>query len=290
MYNEISKAIQESGFQIQNFQFIRDGSAYTSYKMINYNLKEEKTIDIKEIKVEKIEKYQNNNKSKALGDYAIKITFNQKVDNLKIKNFIIKNALIKEVEQDKNSYILYLDHFTNFNKVAVKLTDIKKRGFKFNLSDNSVEFEVKKFDKKPEAIVKAVGENEVLISNVKSGMQYRNNLNQWIDIKTESFIAENIVLGRLQFRWKDSFDKFASDIQNVQITKTNDVYNIVKLEKPNTIIGVDNIMQYRVINKNSQWEDIISNKIENLKPATYEIRTKANNNSLASNSHQITIN
>nr|WP_258176906.1 hypothetical protein [Mycoplasma leachii] len=188
------------------------------------------------------------------------------------------------------SYILYLDHFTNFNKVDVKLTDIKKRGFKFNLSDNSVEFEVKKFDKKPEAIVKAVGENEVLISNVKSGIQYRNNLNQWIDIKTESFIVENIVPGRLQFRWKDSFDKFASDIQNVQITKTNDVYNIVKLEKPNTIIGVDNIMQYRVINKNSQWEDIISNKIENLKPGTYEIRTKANNNSLASNSHQITIN
>ncbi|ADR24239.1 conserved domain protein [Mycoplasma leachii PG50] len=94
----------------------------------------------------------------------------------------------------------------------------------------------------------------------------------------------------MQFRWKDSFDKFASDIQNVQITKTNDVYNIVKLEKPNTIIGVDNIMQYRVINKNSQWEDIISNKIKNLKPGTYEIRTKANNNSLASNSHQITIN
>ncbi|MCK8462150.1 lipoprotein [Mycoplasma capricolum subsp. capricolum] len=290
MYNEISKAIQESGFQIQNFQFIRDGSAYTSYKTINYNLKEEKTIDIKEIKTEKIEKYQNNNKSKALGDYAIKITFNQKVDNLKIKNFMIENALIKEIEQDKNSYILYLDHFTNFNKVNVKLTDIKKRGFKFNLSDNSVEFEVKKFDKKPEAIVKAVGENEVLISNVKSGMQYRNNLSQWIDIKTESFIAENIVLGRLQFRWKDSFDKFASDIQNVEITKANDVYNIVKLEKPNTIIGVDNTMEYRVINKNSQWESIISNKIENLKSGTYEIRTKANNNSLASNSHQITIN
>ncbi|XWT73578.1 hypothetical protein V2P73_03775 [Mycoplasma capricolum subsp. capricolum] len=49
-------------------------------------------------------------------------------------------------------------------------------------------------------------------------------------------------------------------------------------------------MEYRVINKNSQWESIISNKIENLKSGTYEIRTKANNNSLASNSHQITIN
>ncbi|UVO24640.1 hypothetical protein zly1402F_04260 [Mycoplasma capricolum subsp. capripneumoniae] len=121
-------------------------------------------------------------------------------------------------------------------------------------------------------------------------MQYRNNLSQWIDIKTESFIAENIVLGRLQFRWKDSFDKFASDIQNVEITKANDVYNIVKLEKPNTIIGVDNTMEYRVINKNSQWESIISNKIDNLKLGTYKIRTKANNNSLASNSHQITIN
>ncbi|ADK69339.1 hypothetical protein V2P57_00875 [Mycoplasma mycoides subsp. mycoides] len=58
----------------------------------------------------------------------------------------------------------------------------------------------------------------------------------------------------------------------------------------NTITGVDDTMQYRVINKNSQWENIISNKLENLKPGTYEIRTKANDKELASNSHQVIIN
>ncbi|QVK07007.1 MAG6410 family transglutaminase-related lipoprotein [Mycoplasma mycoides] len=288
MYSEISKSFSDAGLEIMDYKLVRSSSGYTSYKTINYVLKDNKTGK-KDIKVQNVKKYIVKDKSKTLGSYAIKIDLSEKVDGLKPGNFIIENAMINQVKQDNNSYILYLDHFKNFNKVTVKINDIKKRGYKFTLSNNTIEFDVQKFKDTPQAIVKAIDEKEVLITNVKPGMQYRNNINKWIDITSESFIANNIVLGKLQFRWKDSYDKFASDVQTVEISKAIDVYNMIKVQA-NTITGVDDTMEYRVINKNSQWENIISNKLENLKPGTYEIRTKANDKELASNSHQVTIN
>ncbi|QVK02119.1 lipoprotein [Mycoplasma mycoides subsp. capri] len=287
MYSEISKSFSDAGLEITDYKFVASSLGYTPYKIINYTLKDNKT-EKKDIKVQSVEKYVEKDKSKTLGHYAIKVNLSEKVDGLKPGNFNIENAMINQVKQEDNSYILYLDHFKNFNKVTVKINDIKKRGYKFTLSNNTVEFDVQKFKEIPQAIVKAIDENEVLISNVKPGMQYRNNINKWIDITSESFIANNIVLGKLQFRWKDSYDKFASDVQTVEISKAIDVYNMIKVQA-NTITGVDDTMEYRVINKNSQWENIISNKLENLKPGTYEIRTKANDKELASNSHQVTI-
>ncbi|WFQ96257.1 lipoprotein [Mycoplasma feriruminatoris] len=291
MYSDILKSIESAGLKLKenkNFEIVR-GNAYSSYRTINYLLESNNQSLIKEVNVQSIEKYTETDKSKVLGKYAIKVNLSEKVDGLKAGNFTIENAMIKEVRQDGNSYILYLDHFKNFGKITVKLNNIKKRGFKFTISNSSVTFNVEKFKDKPQAIVKTIDENRVFITNVKPGMQYRNNINDWIDINQESFIA-NIVLGRLQFRFKDSYDKFASDVQNIEITKARDVYNMVKLESPNTIIGVDNTMEYRVINKNSQWEKIIGTKIKNLKSGTYEIRSKANDKQLASNPHQVTIN
>ncbi|WFQ94608.1 MAG6410 family transglutaminase-related lipoprotein [Mycoplasma feriruminatoris] len=287
MYEEIANAFNQAGVEIQDFKFVRDGLVYTSHKTINYVLKGKNISSIRDIGVQSIENYSD--KSKVLGKYAIKVTLSEKVDGLKPGNFTIENAMIKEAKQDGKSYILYLDHFKTFGNVTVKLTDIKKKGYKFNSLNQTITFNVEKFKEKPKAIVKTIDENRVLITNVKPGMQYRNNINDWIDINQESFIA-NIVLGRLQFRFKDSYDKFASDVQNIEITKARDVYNMVKLEGSNTIIGVDNTMEYRVINKNSQWEKIIGTKIENLKSGTYEIRSKANDKQLASNPHQVTIN
>ncbi|QVK09185.1 MAG6410 family transglutaminase-related lipoprotein [Mycoplasma mycoides] len=288
MYSEISKSFSDAGLEIIDYKFVASSLGYTPYKIINYMLKDNKTGK-KDIKVQKIDKYIEKDKSKTLGHYAIKINLSEKVDGLKAGNFNIENAMIKELKQEDNSYILYLDHFKNFNKVTIKINDIKKRGYKFTLSNNTIEFDVQKFKDTPQVIVKAIDEKEVLISNIKPGMQYRNNINKWIDITSESFIANNIVPGKLQFRWKDSYDKFASDVQTVEISKAIDVYNMIKVQA-NTITGVDDTMEYRVINKNSQWENIISNKLENIKPGTYEIRTKANDKELASNSHQVTIN
>ncbi|ACU78965.1 putative liporotein [synthetic Mycoplasma mycoides JCVI-syn1.0] len=287
LYSTISDSFTKSNLELLKYT-ISKTNAFSSYKTINYMLKDNKS-ETKDIQVQKIEKYVEKDKSKTLGHYAIKINLSEKVDGLKPGNFNIENAMIKELKQEDNSYILYLDHFKNFNKVTVKINDIKKRGYKFNLSNNIVTFDVQKFKEIPQAIVKAIDEKEVLINNVKPGMQYRNNINRWIDITSESFIANNIVFGKLQFRWKDSYDKFASDVQTVEISKAIDVYNMIKVQT-NTITGVDDTMEYRVINKNSQWENIISNKLENLKPGTYEIRTKANDKELASNSHQVNIN
>ncbi|WFQ95432.1 MAG6410 family transglutaminase-related lipoprotein [Mycoplasma feriruminatoris] len=288
VYGAISEAFDKAELEIRNHTVFKD-SAYSSYNIVSYWLENKKEIQVRNVKVQSVDKYTESHTSKILGKYAIKINLSEKVDGLKAGNFTIENAMIKEVRQDGNSYILYLDHFKNFGKITVKLNNIKKRGFKFTISNSSVTFNVEKFKDKPQAIVKTIDENRVLITNVKPGMQYRNNINDWIDITEQSFIA-NIVLGRLQFRFKDSYDKFASDVQNIEITKARDVYNMVKLESPNTIIGVDNTMEYRVINKNSQWEKIIGTKIENLKSGTYEIRSKANDKQLASNPHRVTIN
>ncbi|QVK06145.1 MAG6410 family transglutaminase-related lipoprotein [Mycoplasma mycoides] len=287
LYSTISDSFTKSNLELLKYT-ISKTNPFSSYKTINYMLKDNKS-ETKDVQVQNIEKYVEKDKSKTLGNYAIKINLSEKVDGLKAGNFNIENAMIKELKQEDNSYILYLDHFKNFNEVIVKINDIKKRGYKFTLSNNTVEFDVQKFKDTPQAIVKAIDENEVLITNVKPGMQYRNNINKWIDITSENFIANNIVFGKLQFRWKDSYDKFASDVQTVEISKAIDVYNMIKVQA-NTITGVDDTMEYRVINKNSQWENIISNKLENLKPGTYEIRTKANDKELASNSHQVTIN
>lgn len=291
MYVDILESINKAGLKLKenkNFE-ISKNNAYFSYKTINYLLEPKQKLETKDIQVQNVEKYVEKDKSKTLGHYAIKINLNEKIDGLKSGNFNIENAMIKEIKQKDNSYILYLDHFKNFNKVTVKINDIKKRGYKFTLSNNTIEFDVQKFKEIPQAVVKAIDENEVLITNVKPGMQYRNNINKWIDITKESFIANNIVPGKLQFRWKNSYDKFASAVQTIEISKAIDVYNVIKVQA-NTITGVDDTMQYRVINKNSQWENIISNKLENLKSGTYEIRTKANDKELASNSHQVTIN
>ncbi|WFQ93772.1 lipoprotein [Mycoplasma feriruminatoris] len=288
MYGIISEVFEKAELEIKRYTVSKD-SAYATYKIVNYWLEDKNKSEVKDVKVQSVDKYTESDTSKILGKYAIKINLSEKVDGLKAGNFTIENAMIKEAKQDGKSYILYLDHFKTFGNVTVKLIDIKKKGYKFNPLNQSVTFNVEKFKDKPQAIVKTIDENRVLITNVKPGMQYRNNINDWIDINQESFIA-NIVLGRLQFRFKDSYDKFASDVQNIEITKARDVYNMVKLEGSNTIIGVDNTMEYRVINKNSQWEKIIGTKIENLKSGTYEIRTKANDKQLASNPHQVTIN
>ncbi|WFQ90439.1 MAG6410 family transglutaminase-related lipoprotein [Mycoplasma feriruminatoris] len=288
MYGIISEAFEKAELEIKRYTVSKD-SAYATYKIVNHWLEDKNKSEVKDVKVQSVDKYTESDTSKILGKYAIKINLSEKVDGLKAGNFTIENAMIKEAKQDGKSYILYLDHFKTFGNVIVKLIDIKKKGYKFNSLNQTITFNVEKFKEKPKAIVKTIDENRVLITNVKPGMQYRNNINDWIDINQESFIA-NIVLGRLQFRFKDSYDKFASDVQNIEITKARDVYNMVKLEGSNTIIGVDNTMEYRVINKNSQWEKIIGTKIENLKSGTYEIRTKANDKQLASNPHQVTIN
>ncbi|AIZ55019.1 hypothetical protein FFR91_00965 [Mycoplasma mycoides subsp. mycoides] len=174
MYNEILKTFSNSDLEVIDYKLVVSGSAYTSYKTINYMLKDNKT-KTKYVKVQKIEKYNERDKSKTLGSYAIKINLSERIVGLKPGSFNIENAMIKELKQEDNSYILYLDHFKNFDKVTIKINGIKKRGYKFTLSNNTVEFDVQKFKEIPQAVVKAIDENEILITNVKPGMQYRNN-------------------------------------------------------------------------------------------------------------------
>ncbi|AGJ90524.1 hypothetical protein [Mycoplasma putrefaciens] len=103
-------------------------------------------------------------------------------------------------------------------------------------------------------------------------------------------LADNIVIGKLQFRWKDSVDKFTSDVQNIKILEASDVYYTAKTYDSNTIVGVDNSMQYLLANQDGKWQEIIGTKLKGLKRGTYEFRAKAHDNFLASNIHKVNIN
>ncbi|WP_040544952.1 fibronectin type III domain-containing protein [Metamycoplasma alkalescens] len=118
-------------------------------------------------------------------------------------------------------------------------------------------------------------------------MEYRHNYGEWKNITHDNFEIKDIYLGTISIRVKETPDKFKSDIQVINLLKANDVNLIVKAFE-NKIIGVDNTMEYRI--KNSiQWMPINTLKLTNLKPGTYQIRTKATNQTLASEIHEVNI-
>ncbi|SYV96536.1 Uncharacterised protein, partial [Mycoplasma putrefaciens] len=86
--------------------------------------------------------------------------------------------MIKKVEQNKNSYILHLDHFDSFGNVNVKLESIKVKGYKFNLNNNEIKFEVKR-GQTSDVKLEAISDKSVKFTNVKTNLEYRNNFGEW---------------------------------------------------------------------------------------------------------------
>ncbi|WP_434341829.1 transglutaminase domain-containing protein [Mycoplasma putrefaciens] len=285
LYKKINEVLEEKGLEISD-----DGAdvnkylySYTSFRKVTYKFKKAgEKIDVKTVDAN-IEKFD------ASANYAIKVSFGSdyNLEKLTPKHFVVKNAMIKKVEQNKNSYILHLDHFDSFGNVNVKLESIKVKGYKFNLNNNEIKFEVKR-GQTSDVKLEAISDKSVKFTNVKTNLEYRNNFGEWKDVSGEGFVANDVVIGKVYVRQKSDTNTFESDIKVFDLNKERDIDRIVRKDGSNSIIGVDSSMQYRVKNQ-GDWISITTNKLENLKPATYEIRTKANGLNLASEPVKINI-
>ncbi|EIN15178.1 Hypothetical protein, predicted lipoprotein [Mycoplasmopsis agalactiae 14628] len=259
---------------------------YVTYDEVTYYFKEpQKTIDLKQVSAS-VEKRTLSNKE--LGQYALKVKINHSENNIDLKagNFIVKNAYVKEAIKDNDGYTLILDHFSKYGSMDVELENIKKLGFKFDISNKKVNFNVTK-NQKPNVSISAVGENRIKVSGVNSNMEYRNNSNEWKSFEHDNQVIDKVVLGSFSIRVKNTKDSLKSDIQEFKITKGKDLDKIVKKYGSNMLIGVDSTMEYRLKDA-TEWTSITATKLT-LSPGEYLIRTSPKDNQLASESFKIAI-
>ncbi|TKA59638.1 hypothetical protein MBOVa_0620 [Mycoplasmopsis bovis 8790] len=259
---------------------------YVTYDEVTYYFKEHsKEINIKNVSAS-VEKHILNNKT--LGQYTIKVKFDQTNENIDLKpgNFIVKNAYVKDAIKENDGYILVLDHLNKYGDIEIELEDIKKIGFKFDIRNKKINLNVTRHTK-PSASVSAVGENRIKLSNVNSNMEYKVNIKEWKTIEFNNQIIEGIVPGKLFIRIKDSNSHFESDIQKFEIKKGRDIDKIVKKYGSNLLIGVDSTMEYKLKDA-IEWIPITTTKLR-LNPGEYLIRTAPKDNQLASESLKVII-
>ncbi|PYF43623.1 transglutaminase superfamily protein [Metamycoplasma alkalescens] len=280
----IKDAFKKRGLEIDKENISNLGtSRWMSYKKIRYSFK---NLDFDKKQIINIKAIKEEISNKKLGKYAIKLEMDSDTIDLKTGNFIVKNAMINNIEKVNDGYILYFDNFSQFGENEIDL-EIRKYGFKFDFaSQNKFTFNVEKHNT-PNATIKAIGPNSIVLSGVDNGMEYRNTFGEWKDITHDNFKIENVILGDILIRVKDNFDKFKSDIQVISLPKAGDVNNKIKVFD-NTIIGVDNTMGFRVKDQGS-WMQITTTKLKNLPKNIYEFRVKGNNNTLASESYIVTL-
>ncbi|ENY68544.1 Hypothetical protein, predicted lipoprotein [Metamycoplasma auris 15026] len=284
LFEEIKEAFLSKGYRIKNSALIRANDEKT-WKMGYRKFRFE--FDNEELK-NKLNKENIDFSIEKHSELILKVTLDKskiKNDKLDAANFLTNKGLVKKVEETSDGYLVYLDHFETYGKKEVKL-EIKKFGYKFNSKNNSIELNIEKHQT-PQAKLIAIDSNKAILTNVKEGMEYRNNSLEWKEIKSDNFEISDLVPGSISVRYKKNNNKLASDIQTIQMHKASDIDNQIKTQN-NTLIGVNAMMEYRL--KNTQkWIPIQSNKITNLKQGTYQIRTKANNTTLASQTYEITV-
>ncbi|UZK63896.1 lipoprotein [Mycoplasma mycoides subsp. capri] len=248
-------------------------------KDVSYIFNNQNNDQITNIKIIKIQKDDKKN--------AIQIDFDKNVPDLKTGNFNVKNALIKKVENKNNSYILYLDHFSSFGKVNIELESIKRKDYKFELNGNNiVEFNIEK-QEKPNISIQALDSKRIKINNQQSNLEYNFNNTSWQDVPKD-FIIKNATIGTLYVRYKQTSTKPSSDIQSIEISKSNEIDNLVKLVNNNMLIGLDYSMEYKK-EEDSSWTSVNKTVLKDLKKGTYWIRTKASGSTLASDISKVEI-
>ncbi|MDP4040203.1 MAG6410 family transglutaminase-related lipoprotein [Mycoplasma mycoides] len=270
-------AFNKRNLDVKNFRY---GALYGPNKTVIYTFNQQSGDKLTEVKVNKVQQYNNK--------HAIKVELDQEVKDLKAGNFNIKNALIKDVKQEGNSYILTLDHFSSYNSIDIKLESIKKKDYKFNLNGNtSVNINVQR-QEKPNAEILILDNDSIKITNNLNNLEYNFNNTSWKDVPTD-FIIPSATIGNLYLRYKGSDDKLSSDSQKIDLIRseipTNN--NIKSINK--TLTGVNDKMQYRLKN-NDNWTDITKNKVSGLDSGTYQIRIKPLKNALASEIIEVNIN
>nr|VZR75475.1 hypothetical protein MF5294_00504 [Mycoplasma feriruminatoris]VZR97812.1 hypothetical protein MF5293_00502 [Mycoplasma feriruminatoris] len=275
--NTINKAFTKRNLEVKNYRLT---SVKKPNQSITYFFNEQSTKNTN-VKVTSIEKYNNEN--------AIKLIFDKPVNDLKAGNFNINGAFIKKVEQnkEKNTYILYLEHFNKFGKTQVKLDSIKRKDYKFNLNGkNKVEFNIEKH-KNPKVFIKSIDNETIKIVSDSNNLEYSFNTKSWKDVPSDSIIND-ATIGDLYIRHKQTKDKLESDIQVIKIGKFNEVNSKAKLINGNMLIGLDRTMEYKK-EKDNNWTPITETVLKNLPKDTYLIRAKANETTLASDISKVEI-
>ncbi|WFQ94390.1 MAG6410 family transglutaminase-related lipoprotein [Mycoplasma feriruminatoris] len=275
----VKKALEERHLDVKNWSYGVNTSASPN-KSVIYTFNES-NIDVTDVKITNIERYNNKN--------AIKVEFDKEVSDLKVGNFNINNALIKKVEELQNGkiYVLYLEHFSNFGEVQVKLESIKRKDYKFDLNaTQNVKFNIKK-QEKPNIKIQSLDTNKIKILNSTNNLEYNFNNNSWKDVPRDA-ILRDATIGKLYIRYKETDNSPSSDVTVIEIHKANDVDKLVKLLNNNMIIGLDNSMEYKKEDE-SNWTSVTKTVLKNPKKGTYLIRAKANETTLASDISKVEI-
>ncbi|XWT80980.1 transglutaminase domain-containing protein [Mycoplasma sp. 06067-C1-B144P-99-0482-3] len=252
-FNIVNKALEERNLDVQNWSYgsISSGSPNKSiiYTFNNSNIKE-----LTDIKINNIEQYDNKN--------AIKIEFDKEIKDLKAGNFNIDNAIIKKVEQIQNgkTYILYLEHFSSFGEVEVKLKSIKRKDYKFDLNGkDKIKFNIKK-QEKPNIKIQSLDNSRIKIISKTNNLEYNFNNNSWKDVPSNSILSDSTI-GKLYVRYKEKDNSPSSDVTVFEIQKANEVDKLVKLINHNMLIGLDYSMEFKK-KKKIQIEIQLKNNIK----------------------------
>ncbi|PZW01517.1 MAG6410 family transglutaminase-related lipoprotein [Metamycoplasma auris] len=285
LFEEIKNEFETKGFKPKQAIIVRANDDKTwkmGYRKFRFEFDNE---DLKN----KSNKEQINFKVEKHAELVLKVIIeNKKINDFKLNssNFIVNKGKINEIKDFESGYLVYLDHFEDFGKNDIKL-DIQKFGYKFNSNSNLIQLNVNKHQT-PSANLKTIGSNRAILSGVTSGMEYRNNSEEWKEITHDHFEISNLVSGSVSIRYKSNENQLQSDIQKIEMPMADDIDKQIKVYD-NKIIGVDSMMEYR-LKDTQKWIEIKSNQIDGLKKGTYQFRTKAHNKTLASQIYEILIN
>ncbi|WP_161980653.1 IdeS/Mac family cysteine endopeptidase [Streptococcus sp. S784/96/1] len=228
-----------------------------------------------ELKIDSLEANAPDNTEKMS---SVLVTLNTSVE-LSKSNFTVTGARLSEVTKVGNNgkvYRLKLDTPRTIVGGDVEIS-VNKRGYHREQAPSKVAVQVNRASI-PSASFKAMGENEGMLINVDSGMEYRLNYGAWKKISSNSVTLNNIGLADIDVRVAETKNTYASPVQRLIVQKNS---NVKASSKDGKIIGVNRSMEYRRKNTN-QWFDCQGNCITGLVNGEYEIRTKANANYLAS--------
>lgn len=275
-YKMINDAFDERKLLVKNWK--RSGRFYGGVNLeeITYYFIDKPSSDIENVKITNIAKHTEN---------SIKVDFDKEVENLKKGNFEIENALIKNTEKQGTSYILHLDHFNKIGDVEIKLKSVNKQNYKFDITKNepiTFKTSIVDFDAK----INAIDDNSIKVETNQDNLEYSFNNNEWKELGQDKLIKD-AVIGVLRIRVKNNSGLVTSEMKIFNITRDSINHNQIKLFK-NTVIGVDNTMEYKEVNSD-KWTSIDKNKLTLNQKGDYLIRIKSVKNNIASDVYKVTI-
>ncbi|WP_434341866.1 transglutaminase domain-containing protein [Mycoplasma putrefaciens] len=280
---DVFKAFDQREIEVENTT-TKSFVSGTNIKEVTYKFKKQ-TNSNQQAKVIDVTKIETSN-----DQLAIQVKLDQEVKDLKAGNFNIEGALIKEAKTTDNgkTYTLFLEHFSKFGNVDVKLKSIKRKGYWFKLDKvkNSITFNIQK-QPKPNAEVK-LSDQKITLKNVDSNMQYKINNEKWTDITSNDFVIERQTIGNIFIRYKNKGNKISVEVQKIELKRPSIQTGQLKVFNRTTITGLSTDMEYKKPNS-SAWENVEKNVLKDLSPGNYQIRIKAYQNNFASEIETIKI-